>query len=125
MRRRRGGAAVELAMLMPVVVLYLGVFLESVWIYWTHTAMLTVVEHGCRQGASGLDTALVSDAVDAAAAQNGLDCPSEDCVVEAVMTEVSDVPLMQCDLTYEYSGLTELLPIEVQLTARSLALVSS
>jgi hypothetical protein len=111
---RRGGAALEAALVLPVLITVLVGLTEVGWVFHGQQAVERAVRFGCRDGAvapSPSDPASVAaEAMDTHLEEAGFSCPPEGCSAEVELGWSAGEPFLSCNLTAPHSPLTGLIP---------------
>ena len=129
-RFRRGGNAIEFALLLPVFIALLAGIFEFGWMFFMRSTVIRAVQHGCRAGAVIPPTDLPSpqDVAKAAMANYlstfDIACRSEDDRCEATVEADGESPYetLQCKLVMAYDPITGLVPAPEQLSSTSVVL---
>ncbi len=120
---RRGGGALEAALVLPVLLVVLVGLIEAAWIFHGQQAMTRAVRWGCRDGAvaeSPEDPAEVAvAAIEAHLGDAGFSCPAGGCEAEVSQQWSVGERYLACTLTAPHAPLSGMIPgmDAVQLTA--------
>ena len=114
---RRGGAAIETALLLPLLCSLFCAFLEFGWVFFQRGQLSRIVRDGCRVAA--LDTYAsaphlrAAEAIRADLAARHLMCEPPDCVVSTLVsgTDVND-RVLTCTAIVPLDPLTGFLPVD-------------
>lgn len=125
--RRRGGPAIEFALVLPVFVLLLGGIFEFSWFFFMRAITINAVQAGCRAGAvvppDESPTIVAEDEIGRAMGAYsfwGADCSDPDdsqCEMNVATSGSSPTELITCSVAMEYRGLTGLVPMPTTITA--------
>jgi Flp pilus assembly protein TadG len=121
--RRRGGGALEAALVLPVLLIILMGLVETGWMFLGQQVVTRAVQDGCRAGAmapSPEDPAsAAADAINEALVGSGYTCPSGGCDPEVTLAWSAGERYIACSLTTPHEPLTALIPgmDAVQLTS--------
>lgn len=133
-RHRRGGNAIEFALLLPVFIALLAGIMEYGWLFFMRATMLTAARAGCRAGSvvmpdSGDDPEEVAEEAMTGAMDDwtffGVDCGDADddrCGANADTndTDYADTVLV-CTLAIDYAGLTGVIPVPDQISVAAVS----
>jgi hypothetical protein len=131
---RRGGEAVEFALLLPVFMALFGGIFEYSWYFFMRATVADVARDACRAGAlippnsiPDAETVARDSIIDAMGGWDffNMDCadPSSD-TCEIGITEEGEAPsgMMVCAVRVAYPGLTGMLPVPDHIEAQVVSL---
>jgi Flp pilus assembly protein TadG len=121
-RDRRGSAAVEFALMLPVVMLISSAVLDYSWYLHRSADVLTAVRDGVRFGATVTQTAdPTSEAIDrttTSLGDMGITCGSgTDCDVSAELDAVSGMVVLRVTSRVDYTPIIGLVPTPESMSA--------
>ncbi len=112
-RQRRGAAALEAALALPLLLTVLVGILELGWLFHGQQAVERALRAGCRDGAVAVapaDPAAVATAtMTARLTDAGFDCGAA-CSSDAALGWSAGEPFLDCSLTLDHAPLTGLIP---------------
>ena len=128
---RRGSAAIEFALVLPVFVMMIFGMMEFSWVFFQRTTVVHAVRNGCRAGSvvhpEGDDRGLPADVAEATISDLlddlGIDCSSSaSCSFDISQVGSSPTEALDCSFSMEWEPLMgiDLVPHPDQLTARSI-----
>jgi Flp pilus assembly protein TadG len=111
--RRRGGTAIEFALLLPVFVLLVSGILDVSWLYFRQSALDVAVHDGCRHGSlrdPGIGNASMNAVLDDAesamsASMTDMGVPCGECTVAATSVMVGTESSVQCSVRLPFVSL--------------------
>lgn len=111
---RRGGGALEAALVLPVLLVVLMGLIETGWLFMGQQVLSKAVRDGCRAGAvaespAGLATTAV-DAIEGALVDSGFACPAGGCDPDVSLAISAGERYLACTLTAPHQPLTSLIP---------------
>ncbi len=113
--RRSGTAALETALLLPVLLILLGGIFEAAWAFQSHGSMTRAVRFGCRDGAIVQDpadaVAVAADSIASHMVDSGVQCPDAGCIPEVNLEWADTERFLSCTLTVPHQSLTGLVPL--------------
>ncbi len=111
---RRGGAALEAALVIPVLLTILMGIIETGWVFHGQQAVTRAVRDGCRAGAMAAspdDPAdAASNAIAAALDEHGFVCPDAGCEPEVALAWSAGERFLSCSQTAPHASLTSFIP---------------
>ena len=120
---RRGGSAIEFALLLPVFLVLVGGIIEFGWHFFVQSGASWALRSGCRAGAvvpadgnPEVRTDLVTRDL---LAQAGIDCggAGTTCAIDASLHEDPDGTTLRCEIALEVPPLMGLVPVPEQIVA--------
>jgi len=120
---RRGGGALEAALVLPVLLIVLMGLVETGWMFLGQQLVTQAVRDGCRAGAmaeSPADLASTAgDAIAAALEASSFTCPDGGCDAEVTLAWSAGERYLACSITTPHEPLTSLIPgmSSVELTS--------
>jgi Flp pilus assembly protein TadG len=121
--KRRGGPAVELALTLPVFILFLGGVLDYGWFFYHKASMDNAIHVACRAGAvvdpqreNPMDTAQVK--LEERLAATGTPCVS--CTMNFDLVGAYPNRSMSCQIQQSFTDIIGLVPTPSQVRARTL-----
>ncbi len=130
-RRRKGSAAVEFALVLPVFVMFIFGMMEFSWAFFQRTTVIHAVRNGCRVGSvvhpdgddRGMPPAVAEANITDLLDNLGIDCGGgASCNFD--ISQVGDSPseALDCSFSMDWDPLLgiDLVPHPDQLTARSI-----
>ncbi len=125
--RRRGGNAVEFALLMPVYLMIAFGVVDYGWVMYHVAALHSAAHHGCRSatlvdpGMGEADAGAVIEAAELAMVDRfeayGPGCPVEGCIAQAELTGTVPQRSLVCTLTLPVDPMVGYVPVPVDLRA--------
>lgn len=123
---RSGLAALELALVAPVLVLVVGGILEFGWMFYQRTTIQGAVRQGCRVAALARDVPDREQAAEEAMASvlraRHFACQTADCGAEALVGGTEEDPVLVCRVRVPYRSISGLVNqsdgIHLQATTR-------
>lgn len=119
--RRRGSAAVEFALMLPVVMLISSAVLDYAWYLHRSADVLTATRDGVRFGAT---VAKLSDPVTSATTRAttslndmGFECAGGGCDVNAVQDDLGGMTVLRVTTRVEYQAIIGLVPTPDDMSA--------
>ncbi len=122
-RSRRGGGALEAALVLPVLLVVIMGLVETGWMFMGQQVIAKAVRDGCRAGAMAAAPAdlasTASDAIEAALVDSGYTCPAGGCTPDVDVAWSAGDRYLACTLTTPHDPLTSLIPglDSVQITS--------
>ncbi len=113
---RRGVAHIELALLMPFLLLFLYAIMEYSWVFYQRTAVQEAGRQGCRHGATlneqdhDVEGEVVAHTL-ATLTSLGVDCDVRTCAIAVDYEGVYPTRRLRCSVDIDYRPLTNALPI--------------
>ncbi len=125
-RGRRGGPAIEFALVLPVFVFVMAVIFEYSWYFFMQATVMGAAESGCRAGAvvppdeNPMEVAQ-DNAADAMGAYSfwGADCADSDdsrCNISIATSGASPTEVISCQVAIQYPGMTGMVPVPSAIT---------
>jgi hypothetical protein len=113
-RQRRGGGALEAALVLPVLLVILMGLVETGWMFLGQQVVTRAVRDGCRAGAMAPSpddpTSTAADAINEALVDSGYRCPSGGCDPTVDLAWSAGERYLACSLTTPHEPLTSLIP---------------
>lgn len=111
---RRGGGALEAALVLPVLLVVLMGLIETGWMFHGQQAITRAVRAGCRAGATVASPAdlagTAADAIEAELAEAGFACPGGGCEPDVSIALSAGDRYLSCALTTPHQPLTAMIP---------------
>ena len=129
-RNRRGGQAIEFALILPVFVAMITAIFEFGWMFFVRSPVIHAVRDGCRAGAvippdeSPTAQEVATGEMTDFLAGYSIDCrgDTERCGITINITGETPFQTMDCTLAIAYEPLIGLVPHPSQLSARSVVM---
>ena len=121
--RRRGNAAIEFALILPVFFLLLIGMFEMSWMFFQRASVIAATREGCRSAAvipdKAFQQAYAQTKIDENLSRYGINCGGAQACDIPAPTFDGLVPreTMRCEVTVEFRSLTGLIPVPPDMFA--------
>lgn len=128
-RHRRGGYAVEFALVLPVLLAVMATVIDYGWFFFQQTMAVHAVGEAARTAAmveeGGAGTQVAVDLIAEHMATAGVDCGSGSvsCTVEPDYSDSEGMRVLRVDLSIDFAGLIGFVPVPLTIHARSSAML--